>query len=181
MISMGIDPGIDGYLCMIDGDQPEFWPMPTRPGTKGGEERDLDDVALFNLLSTQNHSLDILVVEEQQGWPGTGPRCVACRKPRQMQGVASTFKTGKNYGIIVGMARALGLPLVIVEPEKWKPVWGLTKDKAMSIAKAQFLAPAVDFRPLERSPKARVPDHNKSEALILAKHGFRLLKGEKSD
>ena len=153
--------------------------MPTRPGSRGGEERDLDEDALLSILRVSGPRLDILVVEEQQGFPGTGPRCVACRKPKIMQGVASTFKTGKNYGIILGMSRALGLPVVVVEPEKWKPVWGLSADKSLSIAKAQFLAPGVDFRPLERAPKSKVPDHNKCESYILAKHGLRLLKGEK--
>jgi hypothetical protein len=187
MISLGVDPGIEGYLCRIrEGDlvhgPPEvrFWPMPVRDGERAGEGDDLDDRALLEIFHDVKASVDVLVVEAQQAFPGAGPRCPVCRKPKQMQGVASTFKTGSNFGVIVGQARALGLPLLVVKPTEWKPVWGLSADKALSVTKAQVLAPDVDFRPFERAPRARVPDHNKAEAFLLSKHGIRLLKGAKT-
>jgi hypothetical protein len=184
--SLGVDPGIQGYLCLIsegsiiDGPAPEpiFWPMPVLDGERAGEGDDIDRRALLEILREASSLVDIVVSEAQQGFPGLGPRCLVCHKPKNQQGVASTFKTGHNVGILEGMAFALGLPLVIVKPTEWKPVWGLSADKSLSVAKAKALAPDVDFRPFERKPKSRVPDHNKCESYILAKHGIRLLKGK---
>ncbi len=182
MKSMGIDPGVEGYLCLVDKTDQEairWWPIPVRDGDRAGEGDDQDDEALASILRDIGPSLDVLVVEEQQGFPGSGPRCPnpRCRKPQNMQGVASTFKTGRNYGVILGLAKAFKLPLKTVHPSEWKPVWGLTADKTMSVAKAQFLSPGTDFRDREHKPRARVPNHNLAEAFILAKHGFRFLKG----
>lgn len=181
-VSMGIDPGVEGYLCRVtrtEGSESiKLWPMPVRDGERAGEGADIDDARLAEILREEGPSLDILVVEAQQGFPGAGPRCPACHKPRAMQGVASTFKTGMNYGVLKGLARAMGLPLVVVQPQEWKPVWGLTADKSMSLAKAQFLAPDFDWRDRENKPRARVPNHNACESYILAKHGIRILKAK---
>ena len=49
------------------------------------------------------------------------------------QGVSSTFKFGKNFGIAIGVVNALHLPLHRVTPQKWKQQFQLTgKDKDAS-------------------------------------------------
>lgn len=182
MIAVGIDPGLEGYACRIrEGSREggprreDFWPTPVR----GDGELDPDG---FTSLAGEISSLgrvDLVLVERQQAFPGKGPKCLACGKPRVVQGVASSFEGGYGFGLWVGTLTASGFAVRWTRPHEWKGPLGLSSDKALSVAKARALAPGVDFRPLERAPKARVPSHDKAEAYLLAITGLRLLRGGK--
>lgn len=173
-VHIGIDPGLSGYVCALEDDkEPVFWSTPL-------QDEDFD-IGQMCALSREWHRVlnpQLIVIEAQQGFPGKGPRCGACGKPRHQQGVASTFETGKGYGAWVAALLGGSNPVRIVRAQEWKGPLGLDADKAKSIAKAQALAPGVDFRPLERSPRSRVPDHNKCEAFLLAITARRLAKKE---
>ena len=79
------------------------------------------------------------------------------------QGVASMFSLGMSYWGMAGVVAALGWPLTLVEPEAWKRYFKLGKDKEEARALAQRLYPEVDLH--------RKKDHNKAEALLIARYG----------
>lgn len=175
-VHIGIDPGLSGYVCAIDdtpGTSPFFWPTPVVD-----DGFDIPKMVTLAKLWRQTFNPQLVVIEAQQAFPGKGPRCGACGKPRQQQGVASTFQTGLGYGVWLAALFAAGFDPRIVKAQEWKGPLGLDADKKKSIAKAQALFPGADFRPLERAPKSRVPDHNKAEAALLAITARRLAKRE---
>ena len=84
---------------------------------------------------------------------------------------------------------------VVVAPDVWKRRLGCTASHsgpdtdyerrkardAMSIKVAQALDPAVDFRPIERSPEARVPSADKACARLIAEYGRACILGIRRD
>lgn len=156
-----MDCGLDGAvsaLNVIGGilDAVESWHVPivTKEGKK---EYDLDSMRglLWNARG-------FLVIERQQAFPG--------------QGVVSTFKTGRGYGLWEGVAVGLGIDYVTVRPRVWQTEMipgkaGETKQR--SIAKAHELFPDVSLR---ISPRHRVDHHGKSDSLLIAEWGRRNYK-----
>jgi len=61
------------------------------------------------------------------------------------QGVASSFKFGTSFGVIIGMVAICGIRHEFIQPQKWQAsLKCLTKgDKNVSKARAQQLFPAV--------------------------------------
>lgn len=175
---IGIDPGKEGYVCIL-GESKEsnvftFKPTPLL-------EDDFDHRVMAGIAwAFRDLGVRLIVIEQQMPFPGKGVKCYVCHKPKYQQGVASTFETGKGFGIWLGVLAMVGLPVRVVLPQEWKGPLGLDADKQKSIDKAQQLRPDIDFRPLERTPKARVPDHNKCEAFLLAITARRLLQGAKT-
>lgn len=92
------------------------------------------------------------------------------------QGVASMFTFGTGYGQILGILEALGIPINLVPPSKWKSEVGVTHDKATSINKAQYLFPDIS---LLATPRCRVPSDGMAEALLIAEYGKRFRSKEK--
>lgn len=41
------------------------------------------------------------------------------------QGVASTFKFGRNFGFLIGMLTAMAIPYELVTPQKWQKAMGI--------------------------------------------------------
>lgn len=185
MIPVGVDPGLEGYVCLLTDEasgEPyrlDFFPCPVAPDQAG--EPDFDEVGMLEVAnSVVRRGADLVVIEAQQGFPGYGQKCISCGKPRHQQGVASTFKTGRGFGAWKVAFLSTGVRVEVVAPQEWKKPFGLTSDKALSVAKAKEIRPDVDWRARERTPKARKPDHNKCEAFLLAIHGRKLLKREAS-
>lgn len=175
----GIDPGLEGYACLLDdieGVAPEFFPAPTRKAARAGKDHEYDPRGMLEVaLRLEREGVDLVAIEEQQGFPSRGPLCPVCGRPRRQQGIASTFQTGLGFGLWLGVLASTGLEVQRVAPQEWKGPMGLSADKDKSVALARRLAPEVDFRPLERKPKARVPDHNKCESYLLAIHARKVL------
>jgi crossover junction endodeoxyribonuclease RuvC len=76
------------------------------------------------------------------------------------QGVASTFKFGTTFRIIIGVVGALKNPTHFVAPGKWKRHFGLSADKEESRARALQLWPA------RSDPFAHKKDQGRSEARL---------------
>ena len=154
-VAIGIDPGLTGALAFIPHEQPDSpWvlDMPVIEHGKGFVKRAVD---LPTLAESLRH-LSILgepyaIMERVTAFPG--------------QGVGSMFSLGMSFWGVAGVLAALGVPLQLVEPKAWKASYGLDKDKAKSLALARRLFPAVDL--------SRKKDHNRAEALLIAKWGFK--------
>ena len=121
---IGIDPGQLGGVACVSMDGTLRWaePMPAQDG-------EVNAVELANMLESAATIEHVKVMIEQvHSMPG--------------QGVSSTFKFGKNFGIAIGVVQALHLSLNRVTPQKWKQQFTLVgKDKDASRHKATELWP----------------------------------------
>lgn len=159
MIYLGIDPGLTGaiaavcacrgYLVIAD--------IPTcGNGQAGGSMRRWVDVAAlgawfshFRLASNATAEGGIMACMER---PIPMPRLPA-------QTIASQFDT---VGALRGFLGSRGVEVRMVEPARWKRMYGLGRDKAASRRVAMSLYP-------EAKPVLdRIKDHNRAEALLLA-------------
>lgn len=92
--------------------------------------------------------------------------------PRPTDGKVQAFANGEGYGLLRGVMATLGIGYELVAPATWKIAMGLKgKEKADSRRKAQELYPTASL--------ARVKDHGRAEALLIAHYGHRVLGGTK--
>jgi crossover junction endodeoxyribonuclease RuvC len=143
---IGIDPGQKGGLASVGGSN-EATPMPL-----AGKE--LDALAIANWIKEQNP--DLVVIEKVHSMP--------------KQGVSSTFKFGKGYGIAIGVVQALGIPLIFVTPQAWKGrvLAGTTKDKAAAVSYVRSKYPHLSLLATSRS---KVPHDGMADAVCIAEYG----------
>jgi len=151
-VIVGIDPGQSGGIAYIheSGAASFAYPMPV-----AGKEID-------------GHTIAALLREWQ-------PSVVYVEKVHSMpkQGVASTFKFGMGYGVIIGICDALGLPYRLVTPQAWKRqvLAGTTKDKDAAISFVRRAYPHVNLTPGAK----RKPHDGMADALCIAEFGRYLM------
>lgn len=142
---IGVDPGMTGALALYDADgfPLQVEDMPVVNGEVNGWE-------LNAILRRWTHA-QAVVVEQVSAMP--------------RQGVSSTFKFGKGYGMILGAVTGLGFKLAMVTPGKWTKFWNVGSDKALHRQRAmeQFPAQAELFK--------RVKDDGRADAALIAKWG----------
>lgn len=108
---LSIDPGLKGALAWL-----------TEAGALIGVEdmpvvdSETSPALLYRLV--REYSPDMVAIEQQQSMP--------------KQGVASSFKTGMGYGILLGAAASLEVPMYLRRSNVWKKTLGLTSDKERS-------------------------------------------------
>ena len=110
MVYVGIDPGINGGICLIFPDANiHHIEIHKCPATIRDMSDILDD--WIDPASTVR-----AVIEKVHAFPG--------------QGVTSMFNFGKNFGTWLGILNGLRIPYVEVSPQKWMRVYGsMPKDK----------------------------------------------------
>jgi crossover junction endodeoxyribonuclease RuvC len=145
---LSIDPGLKGGICY--GSYPENLraiPMPLI----GGE---IYPAAIAQLIKEINPNLAI--VEKVHSMPG--------------QGVASTFKFGKGYGLVLGILGALGVPIELTTPQAWKKLVlaGTSKDKQAAIAFCAMRYPHLSLIP----KGCRTPHDGIADAVCLWSFGY---------
>lgn len=135
---IGIDPGLQGGIAILEDNNVTLYPMPLIG------DKDYDVQAIKDIFHS-NADADLCGVERQQSMPG--------------QGLSSTFKTGMGFGILLGVLSALGLRYEVVPPQTWQRrlFVGLkqgqdTKVSSEIIAKRLF--PTTSFLRTARSHKA---------------------------
>ena len=144
MIVCGIDPGITGALAVVNEDHDcETVEMPT---AGVGKHRAVDGAGIARFMAERD--VEFAIVELVHSMP--------------RQGVASTFKFGTAYGTVLGTLHACCMPYRLVTPAKWKKDMMLSSDKRLSLEMATRRLPraALQF--------ARVKDHGRAEAALLA-------------
>ena len=160
--TIGIDPGLDGYIAWIRDGFYAACPIPVLPKGKSGHQ--YDEATMVAALRTIA-PVELAVVEKQQAMPG--------------QGVSSMFAIGHGFGLIKGILAGLGIPYLVVHPRTWQKVMlrdaAGTDTKSRSIIVAGRLFPNVDLR---RSERAHKPCADKADALLLAHYGQLLLQGQ---
>lgn len=151
---MGIDPGLTGGLASWDGEillavQLPCISLPKRRGRELYLEQVMTD--WFSIFG----NVGAVYIEKVASMPG--------------QGVASTFKFGKVYGILIGMAAAQRHIPHEVMPRVWKAYYNLGPDKKEAVEKAVELFPdrEKDFY----GPRGGLRD-GVAEAALIAKYGY---------
>jgi len=174
MIFVGIDPGLDGGLCILSmGGVDLMVPMPT-VGTGATTKRELDIPRLHGHLAPLVGKQCNVTIEKAQAFPGSEvvTQCEKCKhstKTRRPQGAVATFRYGAMYGLLIGIVHGLGLSWRVVKPRRWQNdmLAGLNRrdTKQAAYLAASSLYPRVDFRATARSVK---PHSGMVDALLIA-------------
>ena len=156
---LGIDPGLSGgFAVWKDGKIVDAWNTPTFTvvrNRKNRRELDCDQIGKIIAIASMSRPSPIAVIEQQQAYRG--------------QGVSTTFTTGKNYGILIGLLEGLDIPFEVVSPIRWKKALKLGKDKQLSFDLGNKLFPdATHFW-------TRKKDDGVVEAALLAHYGATMI------
>lgn len=160
MITIGIDIGLTGAIGMLGhkGELLQLADMPTmaRQGKAAYVKNQVNATALEELLRTWANGYDRnelhVLIETPIAFPG--------------QHVATTAAAFLTAGLVEGVVAARHYPHTLVAPKEWKKALGLSDSKEQARAKAIRLWPPA-AKMLER-----VKDHNRAEALLIAKYGW---------
>ena len=134
MIIIGIDPGLNGAIAVLENNKVlNIFDVPVMPEGKKNK-RQINSAQLVKLLEEIIKDLDknevTVVVENVSAMPG--------------QGVTSMFNFGQTFGAIKGICAALSLPIFFVRPAKWKKHFDLiNSSKDSSRTKAIELYPTI--------------------------------------
>lgn len=159
MTILGIDPGVNGALAILDGEGEllEVFDMPALPdGAKG---RQAVNAPLLASLVFKSHARQAFC--ELVG-------------PRPKEGAAGAFSFGRSRGVIEGVCGAAQVPVAMLAPPVWKrhaniPPGAENKDLARARAIARWPAKADLF--------ARKKDVDRAEAALIALAGLEKSRG----
>ena len=164
MIIAGIDPGLTGaiaWVCAPDGALIETADMPVFALTKAKKASRIVDAyqvaALLRRPLLRRHQCGHVCVEVQQTRPGQSAQAVA--------------KTFTNYGVLLGVIAALGIPYTPANPRVWKAALKVPAAKDGARARASELIPGG----AEHWSLAR--HDGRAEAALIALWGTSYLKG----
>lgn len=150
---LGVDPGINGAVAIIeivdviDGTAPpKLIDVTDIPILGTAAKTRVDAIGLHTWIESYNP--DFAGVERA----GSMPR----------QGVASAFEFGRATGVIEAVVACSIIPMVLVEPSKWKRAFHLNSDKEASRQLAIQLFPhAHNLLNLRKH-------HQRAEAMLIA-------------
>ncbi|MFG0299014.1 MAG: hypothetical protein ACF8K1_05365 [Phycisphaerales bacterium JB047] len=161
---IGIDPGLNGAVALIDNGVLEVESIPVLE--VNGKKR-LDLQGLASLLRTIVNKATTVVVERQQAMT--------------KQGVSSTFRTGFGYGAILGILAALGAEVQEVRAQDWKTDYPTLKGMERRDAKNEARRLASDYFKDNADSFSRVKDDGRAEAALIALAVFKKLVEEKKE
>jgi len=138
------DPGGSGAIAFLFKGYPRTISAEDTP-TAAGE---IDAATLADRITAMRP--DLFIIERVGAMP--------------KQGVSSTFKFGKAYGVVIGVVAALKIPVHFVAPSVWKRHFGLSADKEEARARA------LQYWPERAELFARKKDHGRAEAALLARY-----------
>ena len=151
MIIIGIDPGINGAISIIENKKIiEVYDTPTMIDGKKNK-RQINGAQVTNIFKERLNGEKevVVVVEHVNAMPG--------------QGVTSMFNFGQSFGVIKGICAALNLPIYFVRPAKWKKHFNLIKtNKDASRTKV------IEVYPEITSKLHRKKDSNRADAILIA-------------
>ena len=151
MIIIGVDPGINGAISIIENKKIiEVYDTPTMIDGKKNK-RQINGAQVTNIFKERLNGEKevVVVVEHVNAMPG--------------QGVTSMFNFGQSFGVIKGICAALNLPIYFVRPSKWKKHFNLIKtNKDASRTKV------IEAYPEISSKLHRKKDSNRAEAILIA-------------
>jgi crossover junction endodeoxyribonuclease RuvC len=151
---MGIDPGLDGGIVVIDDDYKVYLaqPMPTVKTGVGGK-RALDCLTFLSIIG--NGGSLFAVLEE----PGVRPR----------EGAVGALTMGRNHGKLEMGLLSRGVSHVVVRPQEWQKLVcpGSGDPKARSVDAVRRVLPGLDLLP----GKKQKPHDGIADAACMALYG----------
>ena len=183
MLIIGIDPGLDGGLAVLNGCEVfSVLPMPTVQIVKAsgkGVKRELDTAELRRWLC---QGVGHCFLEAPQVRPlFRKGRAGDDEKPAGTS-IHQGLTIGRNFGVIEGLLVGLKVPYTLVWPHVWtKVIRAGTPDgagKGRTLLAVQRLFPGVVLRGTDRSRK---PHDGIVDALGIAEYGRRVLRGKRDD
>ena len=151
MIIIGVDPGINGAISIVENKKIlDVYDTPTMIDGKKNK-RQINSAQVSNIFKERlNLNKEVIVVVEQvNAMPG--------------QGVTSMFNFGQSFGVIKGICAALNIPIHFVRPAKWKKHFNLIKtNKDASRTKV------IESYPKISSKLHRKKDSNRADAILIA-------------
>lgn len=154
-ILIGIDPGINGAIAVLDNSNRIFV---TDIPTIGREKKEIVIPRLWEIINQETDA--VVYIEKAQSMPKQS--CVA------------TFNYGVAYGIIQGLIVAKGFPMQFVRPMSWKRVMLADMSKSDKNASRKR---AIQLWPLDSKYFGRSKDEHRAEAALIAEYGRRLEAG----
>lgn len=169
---LGIDPGKDGGLSIID---EQFnliasLPMPVILGIKNKRKSNkvtklrVDPLQVYEFIS--RYKPEMAVVELVGSMTGDGG--------------ASMFSFGDSYGVVRSLAEALCPQVIYARPQDWKRfqgLSGLSKEQIAEVAYEVFGEEQIYGKPYKRNGQVkRKAFDGISDSLMIAKYGVRFLE-----
>ena len=151
---VGIDPGLSGAIAWLD-NEGRLIEVRDLPVAKANGKSELMPAALADMLRERpaTHAF----VERVAARPGAG--------------VSGMFNFGRGYGQIEGVLAALGVPVTLVTPAKWKAALRIPADKSAARLRAAQLWPGL------AGTFSRVKDDGRAEASLIGLYGAQALRG----
>lgn len=154
---IGVDNGNSGGIAVIEGKKViELVPMPIVQTTDSKNEYDINTIVEI----LKRHTDAVMIIEKSHAMP--------------LLGTVQAFSFGRCYGMMLGMAGALKIPVNIVHAKTWQKELfrDLNSDntKQASVIIAKQLYPDQSFLPTTRSKK---PSDGLTDAILIATYGQR--------
>ena len=162
---IGIDPGLSGACALLEmtDSNTALVDVIDIPITGSGAKQSVDVIQLQEWL--QRHGPRHAFLERAQAMP--------------RQGASSGFKYGRVVGAIEATLMLCAVPLLIIEPSRWKHhfhLHGADKEGARQLTIRVF---PREHR--EHHFFARRKDHNRSEAVLIGLYGAQTVLHTKPD
>lgn len=177
MLVLGIDPGVNGALCVVRhprGGRPRIVDCIDVPRDDDGVEPN----AVIDFIQRANP--DAAYIERVSAMPSL-PDPRDPRKVRRGMGATSAFNFGAAVGTLRTCVRGLGVDLRKVEPVSWKKLYGLssrdplTKQKlSVNEVKEASRRKALSFFENAEDFVKLVKHHNRAESALIAYYGLKL-------
>ncbi|MDF2457660.1 MAG: crossover junction endodeoxyribonuclease [Nitrospira sp.] len=152
MLYIGIDIGLSGAIGVINGlgnfVAVHDLPVMANGGGMKAVKNQINAAELARILSPYRGAK--ILVEDVAAMPSDGR--------------ASIFSFGDSYGQVKGVLGTLDWPYALEKPNIWKPAMKLKNKKDKEFSRAAAIRAWPD------APLGRKKDHNRAEALLLAKY-----------
>ena len=164
MIVLGIDPGLTGAWAALDGASGALLGCGDLPVTRYGKTAWIDGSVLREQWA-------FLLARD----PGDSIACfIELVHAMPKNGSQAAFSQGMTFGSILSVIQRMRFMLRMVTPLSWKNGMKVRGDpldtdrqrKDRSLQRAALMYP---FAPL-----SRVKDHNRAEAILIARYGFEI-------
>ena len=165
---LGIDPGIDGGLAILeDGNIIKTMAMPNYKDING--DKVVDSYELSNFITA--NPVDHIIHENVHALYGSSAK--------------NTFNFGRNVGMTESLILAFGYQLIKVKPKVWQLIpWrgipiqydkkGKKDNKARTLLALNKFFPNIDVSILLRTPRCKSPHDGIVDAIFIAKYGFSI-------
>jgi hypothetical protein len=164
MMTLGIDPGLDGAVALYDGVNVRIWDMPTlQLGKRGKAKRKVDRHELFRLVARLAQADVALAAVEDVGG-----------KRRQSASASCNF--GKNAGYAEMAVIASGLRILDVSPVTYKTHhFRIPSSPDRKERKRLARAKATELMPAAARYFSLKGDDGRAESALLALYAYRQL------